>query len=279
MIELDFAPALLPAGGSRHLASEGELELLTSYFMTSARFAVDAAVVFAGRVTLLEFTQMVLDAAVAVDSGTEAEVGPEFSADRWSVAARQGRVRIDFCRYESDTKRDVTGSVTVARTALLSASAAFVLRSLEAAERQDAAVGQNPLVREMRMRAEDLLDRHLDRSVVTLTVVDVGEDHTPGISVSAMTDRIAREIWSYGGLPAEVPAPVEVEVLAARAESGESEIAATIVAGRPTIEVIGPPESLSGEDALAEVVLAGLAELLAMYGATTHPLYLASQRA
>lgn len=269
-IELDFGPGLAPAGGSRHLASENEFELLTEYFSTAVRFAVGGAVVFAAELPLLNFVEMVALSAWAVAGGDAVQVSPEFGgAGSWSVEPEGDRVRLVYRCYVPAEKRHVTGSVSAGRVELVSALGAFTLRALGTAERVDAAVAQNPWTRRIRERTRAVLAELMDRSIVTVDMVSKAE-------ADEVADLLAYRLWSYGGLPDEVPAPVRVEVLA-DAGTRHPQLLGMEMAGTPVVEALVPPDLTGKTDALAEAVWPAFADLLEVFGATSHPLYRAAR--
>lgn len=271
-VELDFGSELLPAGGSRHLASENEFELVTEYFWTRVRLAVGGDVVFAGELPLLNFVEMVALSAQAIAEGRSTQVAPEFGgAGAWSVIPERDRVRVEYRRYVPDQQRDVSGSAAAGRAELVSAMAAFTLRALDAAQRTDAALEQNPWTRRIRERARDVLARELDQSIVAV--------ETTGGRVNAgdLRARLACRLWSYGGLPAAVPPPVTVDVLV-DPEARDAETGASVAEGRPRVDAIVPPDLAADSESLSEAVLPGFGELLTLYGAADHPLSRATSR-
>lgn len=269
MIELDFGPGLLPAGGSRDLGSEDQRELFTSYFSTEVLFTVNGKVVCSGKETLLEFLDVLVRSCGAVDRGEELSVPSVSYREFWSVVPDGERVRIDFRRYLPHEKRHVPGSVSAGRAELLSAWPAFVLRALDCAESEDPALGHNPWTRTAREQMTEMAARWLDRSIIAMAVEG---GHAP-----AAGGRLACRVWSYGGLPDAVPGPVRVEAVAA-AGSGHKEVTGAEMAGAPIVEAIVPPEVVRDADALVDAVWPGFAELLEIFGGTDNPLYRAALR-
>ena len=275
MIELDFGPGLRPGGGRRHLASEGEFELLTEYFRTSVLFRIDGETVFDADQPLLNFAEMAALTAQGAAEGREVRVAPEFGGSgAWSVVPSRERVRVEFRRYLPEEKRDLTGVVSAGRVELASAMGAFTLRAVAAAEAVDASVAQNPWTRRIRTRTHEMLSREMDRSIVSVDMTGPPE-HAP--DAEGLAARLARRVWSYGGLPDAVPGPVRVEVLA-DAGARRVEVTGTEMAGAPVVEAITPPGVAGDAEVLADAVWPGVAEVLEVFGAASHPLYRAARR-
>ena len=269
MIVIDAGPDFAWDGRRRNLASEDEDELLTSYIVGDVIFSVDETVLYEGSATVLEFIDLVARSAGTVERGEQGEILPAYGAQYWSVGpSGEDRVSLGFSRYVRRERRDVTGSVSVRRTAAMSAWSSFVLRSLDEVGRYEPSVIDNPWTRRTREAMTAVNGRWLDRTVVD--VKSVGADQ-------AVADALARRLWSYGGPPDRLPTPVTVESVT-DPEARRGEVTGAEVAGRPHVEAILPAGVTEDPNAFVNAVWPGFAELLEIFGGTDHPLYRACRR-
>lgn len=266
---IDAGPEFTWDGRRRNLASEDEFALLTSYIVGDVVFSVDATVLYDGSATVLEFADMVARSAAAVERGEQAEILPAYGARHWSVGPSRGdRVTLGFSRYVRGERRDVTGSVSVGRAPALSAWSSFALRSLDEIGRYEPSVIDNPWTRRTRAAMTALNDRWLDRTVVEVTSAGAND------AVAAI---LARRLWSYGGPPDGLPAPVTVEAVT-DPDAERCEVTGAEVDGLPYVEAILPEGVADDADAFADAVWPGFADVLEIFGSTGHPLDRASRR-
>lgn len=269
MISIDTGPDFAWDGRRRNLASEDEGELLTSYIVGDVVFSVDGTVLYEGSATVLEFIDLVARSAETVERGEQRDILPAYGAQYWSVGlSGEDRVSLGFSRYVRSERRDVTGSVSVGRTAAMSAWSSFVLRSLDEVGRYEPSVIDNPWTRRTREAMAAVNARWLDRTIVD--VKSVGVDKT-------VADALARRLWSYGGPPDRLPTPVTVESVT-DPDTLRSEVTGAEVAGRPHVEAILPVGVTEDAGAFVDALWPGFAELLEIYGGTDHPLYRACRR-